>query len=97
MVFKFITDQGGIKRTLGESFDTKYSKLAALKLAEGERLFGVIIEEGLNYPITGINMLPVNMGPTNCPARIPRSCPKSLRGMNWLRPVLRRMPRSRNF
>lgn len=63
MVFKFITDQGGIKRTLGENFDTKYSKLAALKLAEGERLYGVIIEEGLKLSDNRvISLLPVNDG-----------------------------------
>ena len=47
MIFKFITDKGGIKRTPGEFFDSKYTKLVALKLGEGEQLIGVMIEEGL--------------------------------------------------
>lgn len=47
MIFKFITDKGGIKRTPGEFFDSKYAKLVALKLGEGEQLIGVMIEDGL--------------------------------------------------
>ncbi|PKK39604.1 Topoisomerase IV subunit A [Clostridiaceae bacterium JG1575] len=47
MVFKLITDRGGIKRTLGSAYESKYTKLVALKLAKGEELFAVILEEGL--------------------------------------------------
>ncbi|MFZ2258984.1 MAG: DNA topoisomerase (ATP-hydrolyzing) [Clostridiaceae bacterium] len=46
MIFKFITDKGGLKRTPGEVFDSKYTKLVALKLQDGEQLLGVMIEEG---------------------------------------------------
>ncbi|WFF71936.1 DNA topoisomerase (ATP-hydrolyzing) [Proteiniclasticum sp. QWL-01] len=46
MIFKFFTDKGRIKRTLGETYNSKYTKLVALKLAPGERLYGVLIEEG---------------------------------------------------
>lgn len=46
MIFKFLTDKGRIKRTAGEVFTSRYAKLAALKLAEDERLLGVIIEDG---------------------------------------------------
>ena len=46
MIFKFLTNKGRIKRTLGEVFSSKYTKLVALKLAKGEELFAVLIEEG---------------------------------------------------
>ena len=46
MIFKFITDKGRMKRTLGQTFDSKYARLVALKLSEGEQLFGVLLEEG---------------------------------------------------
>lgn len=46
MIFKFLTDKGRIKRTLGETFNSKYTKLVALKLNPDEALFGVLIEEG---------------------------------------------------
>lgn len=57
MIFKLITDKGGIKRTLGENFDSKYAKIVALKLIEGERLFGVIIEDGLKLTDNRIHSL----------------------------------------
>lgn len=47
MIFKFITDKGRMKRTLGQNFDSKYTRLVALKLQEGEKLFGVLLEEGM--------------------------------------------------
>ncbi len=57
MIFKLITDKGGIKRTLGENFDSKYAKIVALKLLEGERLFGVIIEDGLKLTDNRVHSL----------------------------------------
>lgn len=57
MIFKLITDKGGIKRTLGENFDSKYAKIVALKLLEDERLFGVIIEDGLKLTDNRVHSL----------------------------------------
>ncbi len=60
MIFKFITDKGGIKRTPGEFFDSKYTKLVALKLTEGEELMGVMIEEGLKLYDNRVDQLVIN-------------------------------------
>lgn len=60
MIFKFLTDKGGIKRTPGEYFDSKYAKLVALKLAEGEQLLGVLIEEGLTLYDNRVDQLVAN-------------------------------------
>lgn len=63
MVFKILTDKGGIKRTLGENLDSNYSKLVAIKLGSEEKVFGVIIEDGMNLVDNRINnMLPENKG-----------------------------------
>lgn len=45
MIFKFFTNKGSIKRTSGEPFNTKYSRIVALKLPAGEKVLRVILED----------------------------------------------------
>ncbi len=44
-VIRFITDRGGIKRTEASNFDSKYSKIVAIKLLKGEKVISAVMED----------------------------------------------------
>lgn len=63
---RFITDKGNLKRTLSETYDSKYTKIVAMKLQSDEKVLKVLIENGQEIIDNSLkSILPVVDNPTD--------------------------------